>query len=268
MPARHEANAEHNRWMRVAQYRYETGRGQYFAYCVDCPEVTQKYWPRAAALNSQDSMRSPSDPSLPREADGMVGKALTPGDNATGANVSHQILFTLNSIVLSPDALKVIDEVAQAASTASQIDIHGYTCDLGSSEYNNALARRRAEAVKAALIAKKVATPINITAKGKCCYVTPNTDESSRARNRRVEIQLQLKPVKQPDPNSVKNEKRPYVPSLRAALEEINAEKHRVMRRHPDDASQTGGPQNHKAQPGSASRTSTSIKISEQSEGV
>ena len=66
------------------------------------------------------------------------------------------------------------------------IDIHGYTCDIGSEEYNDLLATRRAESVYEALRGLGVPEKrMRFGGKGRCCYVS-----SERARNRRVEVIL------------------------------------------------------------------------------
>ena len=64
----------------------------------------------------------------------------------------------------------------------SNVAVTGYTCDIGSDEYNRRLSLKRAEAVAAQLRIIGVA-PLVITGKGKCCPVSNNKE-----LNRRVEI--------------------------------------------------------------------------------
>lgn len=58
-------------------------------------------------------------------------------------------------------------------------EITGYTCDLGSKEYNDRLALRRAISVRDYLRVEA-----EVSGKGKCCYA----ESKNREKNRRVEI--------------------------------------------------------------------------------
>lgn len=59
-----------------------------------------------------------------------------------------------------------------------RLSITGYTCDIGTREYNDRLAVRRAQAVRDYL-----EVDAEVSGKGKCCYVS-----ADRKKNRRVEI--------------------------------------------------------------------------------
>lgn len=65
----------------------------------------------------------------------------------------------------------------------------GYTDDIGPQEYNDRLARRRAESVARALRDLGISS-VRIEARAKCCYVGDNETREGRARNRRAEIHL------------------------------------------------------------------------------
>ncbi|WP_299945708.1 OmpA family protein [uncultured Microbulbifer sp.] len=74
-----------------------------------------------------------------------------------------------------------------------QISIVGFTDDVGTQEYNDALALRRAESV-ADFIRRKIpgVTIINIEGKGRCCYLEKNIGEIKRQGNRRAEVIITL----------------------------------------------------------------------------
>lgn len=70
------------------------------------------------------------------------------------------------------------------------IELSGYTDDVGSDEYNKKLAFDRAYSVKEFLVRMGTSHPINIVGMGKCCFLESNNSDESRALNRRVEIYL------------------------------------------------------------------------------
>ncbi len=89
---------------------------------------------------------------------------------------SETVYFDFDSYELKPS------ERAKLDSLSRDIDyrVTGYTCDIGTKEYNDRLALKRAEAVKNYLgnIVKE------INGKGKCCYI----DQVDKSKNRRAEI--------------------------------------------------------------------------------
>lgn len=71
------------------------------------------------------------------------------------------------------------------------IIIAGYTDNVGTSEYNLDLGRRRAEAVKALLVEYGVsANRLRVESFGETRPITTNETEEGRARNRRVEFHI------------------------------------------------------------------------------
>ncbi|MGD0235955.1 MAG: OmpA family protein [Syntrophorhabdales bacterium] len=117
--------------------------------------------------------REKSDPSPPTR------QAMTPKRTS--------VLFPLDSFALQPsEEGKLSSFVSEVKDRKDpSVSVEGYTCDLGSQAHNDALARKRAEAV-AAYLEKAGVHPARVTGAGKCCYTTE--DPSRRSFNRRVEI--------------------------------------------------------------------------------
>jgi outer membrane protein OmpA-like peptidoglycan-associated protein len=74
------------------------------------------------------------------------------------------------------------------------IRIVGHTDDIGSAAFNARLAHGRAEFVAAWLKRRGVTSPVEIEARGKCCYVAANDSDKGRAANRRAEIHFTTTP--------------------------------------------------------------------------
>jgi outer membrane protein OmpA-like peptidoglycan-associated protein len=74
----------------------------------------------------------------------------------------------------------------------AKFEVSGYADERGSNEYNDKLSKRRAEAVKKALIEKGIsADKLKIVAKGKReLQIKEAQDENQHAQNRRVEVRI------------------------------------------------------------------------------
>lgn len=94
--------------------------------------------------------------------------------------------FGLNSAFVAPNSLSRLVSLLRRCQ-AERVSVHGFTCDLGSQEYNDRLARHRASATAKALESEGF-EPVQIEGKGKQGYLT--TDPAKRHLNRRVEIQI------------------------------------------------------------------------------
>lgn len=92
------------------------------------------------------------------------------------------VLFDLDQSVVKEDELKNIIAGLECLSSAARIEVHGYTCDLGSKEHNDKLAKRRSESV-ADVLKQHGLKPAVVDGVGKCCFVSDSLPE-----NRRVEI--------------------------------------------------------------------------------
>ena len=119
------------------------------------------------------------------------------GIQTSGVTLPADVLFAFDSARLAPRARTAVD-VAAGVLRERQVTrgrVVGYTDARGSSAYNLALSRRRAESVRRALLARLGAPAPRLRAagRGERDPVAANTaggrdDPKGRARNRRVEV--------------------------------------------------------------------------------
>ena len=100
--------------------------------------------------------------------------------------------FDFNDATVKKIYYPELEKVAQILKNNPdlKIEIAGHTDDLGSDEYNLKLSQKRAEAVKNILVNMFDIDPKRIKVKGygEKYPLVPNTTETNRALNRRVEI--------------------------------------------------------------------------------
>lgn len=90
------------------------------------------------------------------------------------------VLFDLDRADLDDSSRMILDQVPPN----SKVRLTGYTCPIGSEEYNYRLSRERADAVGAYLQSRGV-TVTNIEGRGECCPVSA----TDLTQNRRVSIE-------------------------------------------------------------------------------
>jgi outer membrane protein OmpA-like peptidoglycan-associated protein len=106
------------------------------------------------------------------------------------------VLFDFNESSIRAYSFKLIDEAYIQLKESEQLYliIDGNTDRVGTDEYNQQLSERRANAVKAYLVAKGISTErIRIQANGERDPVATNQTASGRTQNRRAEMHLKLK---------------------------------------------------------------------------
>ena len=112
--------------------------------------------------------------------------------SASGRYVSHGILFDTGSDRLKPESATVIQSIARGleANPNLKLQIEGHTDSVGSAEHNLDLSKRRAEAVKAVLVAQFKVDPARLTTAGLGASIAIDSNDTpqGRAQNRRVEF--------------------------------------------------------------------------------
>ncbi len=105
------------------------------------------------------------------------------------------IQFPVGQAILTPNNFSLLSKVQQAIQTFEQpmVKIEGHTDSTGSTQVNQELSQKRAEAVKAYLVANKTLPEDRILAAG---YgpdrpLAPNTTPEGRAINRRIDVLIQ-----------------------------------------------------------------------------
>ncbi|HUA63076.1 MAG TPA: OmpA family protein [Verrucomicrobiae bacterium] len=102
--------------------------------------------------------------------------------------------FQFDRATLSDSAREDLDKLAQSAQTCKRyfIAVSGFTDKTGSKEYNEALSRRRAEAVVQYLVAKDNVPfyKIHMIGLGEDKPADDTNTREARAKNRRVEVEV------------------------------------------------------------------------------
>jgi len=106
--------------------------------------------------------------------------------------IINSVLFDFDSSAVKPEAAVMLEQTAEILKQASKgIVIEGYTCSIGSEQYNQSLSEKRAGAVKTFLVDQGI-DESRLTAKGlgEANPVADNAAQDGRERNRRVEFQV------------------------------------------------------------------------------
>jgi outer membrane protein OmpA-like peptidoglycan-associated protein len=134
-----------------------------------------------AALATQESARLQAELDQLKAIPTPRGLVLTLGD----------VLFDTGRSELNPGAGRKLDQLAQFLGEHKErrVQIDGFTDSVGSDSYNEELSRRRADAVKSALLVRGIdSSRISTQGYGKAFPVANNTDSGGRQLNRRVEV--------------------------------------------------------------------------------
>jgi len=160
-------------------------------------------WVDAKNSKSEKKYFSPSKKHYPldSDADGVADYVDRCPNTPLGVAVNHygcrlittlRFNFAYNSSKVRKEYLDKIKHLAEFLKLhkKTKIEIDGYTDNKGSQNYNLALSRHRAEAVKDILVKKYHINPSRIIVKGfgEKYPLVPNTTPQNKALNRRVEI--------------------------------------------------------------------------------
>lgn len=101
------------------------------------------------------------------------------------------IQFEFNSGILKTDAYPILDKAAAEMKKDPSVRfvLNGNSSSEGTAEHNMTLSVERANSVKTYLVNTGVSADLlDVKGYGESKPISPNTDEASRALNRRVEI--------------------------------------------------------------------------------
>lgn len=126
----------------------------------------------------------------PDATDGNACAKPTPPVLGCGA-IIHGITFGFDSADIRADSEPVLAALYDGlrSDSSASIVIEGHTSSEGTEAYNRQLSERRAQAVVASLVKRGIAPGrLSGVGAGESRPIAPNTDESGRALNRRVEV--------------------------------------------------------------------------------
>jgi outer membrane protein OmpA-like peptidoglycan-associated protein len=134
-----------------------------------------------AAAAQQEAARLQAEVDQLKATPTPRGLVLTLGD----------VLFDTGRAELNPGAGRKLDQLAQFLNEHKDrlVQIDGFTDSVGTDSYNEDLSRRRADAVKSALLFRGVdSARIGTVGYGKAYPVASNSESGGRQLNRRVEV--------------------------------------------------------------------------------
>lgn len=115
------------------------------------------------------------------------------GENGIQVYLKNDILFDVNSAVLSTQAMQTLKDLNRVLKKypKNRIVVQGYTDSTGSDAYNKTLSTQRAQAVYNYLIANGLKTlSITYIGYGESNPIASNDTEAGRAQNRRVVLSI------------------------------------------------------------------------------
>jgi len=119
--------------------------------------------------------------------------------SAEAIKIKRQVQFVTNSAEIRPESNALMAEIADVLLRNPQVkrvEVQGHTDDVGTAAINQELSQRRAEAVRAWLVAAGVdAERMTAVGYGRSRPIAPNITEANRARNRRVAFEILEQPA-------------------------------------------------------------------------
>jgi outer membrane protein OmpA-like peptidoglycan-associated protein len=168
--------AARNREVQNAKVATNVARDQRDQANQEAAQATQE-----AAQATQEAARLQAEVDALKPKPTPRGLVLTLGD----------VLFDTGRAELNPGAGRKLDQLAQFLNEHKdrRVQIDGFTDSVGTDSYNEDLSRRRADAVKSALLVRGIdSSRISTQGYGKSFPVADNNDSGGRQLNRRVEV--------------------------------------------------------------------------------
>jgi len=147
------------------------------------PQALEKPKEEASRPTALGPAMKPKEETMPKEAAKPVGN---PFDLA-----GSRIQFAFDDYSLSGKSENRLNRVAEwlKKNPDTRVQIQGYTCDIGTDEYNLALGEERAESAEKYLERMGVdSNRLSRISYGKERPMLPNSDEENRSLNRRDEF--------------------------------------------------------------------------------
>ena len=157
-------------------------------YVPPAPPAIAENAPAPAPAPPPSAKPAPPPPPAPTAA---AAKPAPPAPAAAKALAFDEIHFDFDMDALRPDAIAVLDRVVDGLkqNPAAHVRIEGHASAEGTAEYNLALGERRAQRVQQYLTSRGIpATTLSALSKGEESPKYDNTQEGSRALNRRAEF--------------------------------------------------------------------------------
>jgi outer membrane protein OmpA-like peptidoglycan-associated protein len=120
---------------------------------------------------------------------------VTKTENGLLVQLASDILFDVDSAVLKPEAVDQLTKVGDiiAKYGDDRVRIEGHTDAQGAAAYNEELSLRRADAVRRVLLSRGVQEKqMLVLGLGEARPVADNQSAAGRARNRRVELHIDV----------------------------------------------------------------------------
>ena len=152
-------------------------------------------WTPATAAAGCDGALVPPPPAaaVTPAAPAPAAPPAPPAVAASKVTFAADAFFDFDKAVLKPEGKQALDELAANIQgvNVEVIIAEGHTDSIGTDQYNEKLAIRRAESVKKYLVDKGVdPSRVYVEGKGEKQPVADNASAEGRAKNRRVEIEV------------------------------------------------------------------------------
>ncbi len=161
------------------------------------PSTTAAVSPKPGTRIASEASRPDADGAASRADGGGRGRLMEhpkdpPVATTNPTSVLLTVRFGLNSAAMSPEEeVRIRSEIGNVAARAPRgLVVEGFTCSLGPEEFNDDLARRRADAVATAIRSNAggASVPIEQRSFGEEHPVSSNDTENGRRENRRVVV--------------------------------------------------------------------------------
>ena len=169
-------------------YSYDVAKSvnsEVFVVCSDCKDDKLTKAPAAIKLAMRMSEEEPlvkpiQNPVIQKqEEESSANKQSTKQSGLIGA-----VHFDFDRSLLVKSEQETLDQISGQIPPDKSVDVTGYTCSIGTADYNKGLSYKRASSVASYLATKGVSIG-RVEGKGKCCPVSENIKI-----NRRVEVEI------------------------------------------------------------------------------